>query len=74
MNVVKKSIVVLSALLISFSFSNNALAQSREDAINKFNEGFALFSEQGDNMAAIEKFKETIAIADEVGSEANDIR
>lgn len=74
MNVVKKILVILPALLIAFTIHSDALAQSREDAITKFNEGFALFSEQGDNLAAIEKFKETIAIADEVGSEANDIR
>ncbi len=74
MNVAKKSSVILSVLLVAFVFSTEAYTQSREDAITKFNEGFALFSEQGDNLAAIEKFKETIAIADEVGSEANDIR
>jgi tetratricopeptide (TPR) repeat protein len=74
MNVVKRASVVLSALLLTLCFSNGVLAQSREDAITKFNEGFALFNEQGDLLAAIEKFKETIVIADEVGSEANDIR
>ncbi len=74
MNVVKSTFVVMSALLISFCFSDGIQAQSREDAITKFNEGFALFNEQGDFLAAIEKFKETIVIADEVGEEANDIR
>ncbi len=74
MNGVKRSFVIMSALLMCFTFSDSALAQSREDAISKFNEGFALFNEQGDNLAAIEKFKETIAIADQVGAEANDIR
>ncbi len=74
MNVVKRTSVVLSALLISLCFIDGAQAQSLEDAITKFNEGFVLFNEQGDFQAAIEKFKETIVIADEVGSEANDIR
>ncbi len=74
MNVVKRASVVMTALLITLCFSEGALAQSREDAITKFNEGFALFNEQGDFLSAIEKFKETIVIADEVGSEANDIR
>jgi tetratricopeptide (TPR) repeat protein len=74
MNAVKRTSLVLSALLIFLCFSDGVQAQSREDAITKFNEGFALFNEQGDFLAAIEKFKETIVIADEVGSEANDIR
>lgn len=63
--------VALMLLLVGVSSSQ---AQSREDVINSFNEGFALFNEQGDNMGAIEKFKETIELADRVGSEANDIR
>ncbi len=74
MNGAKKAFVIMSALLVSLCFSDGVLAQSREDAITKFNEGFVLFNEQGDFLAAIEKFKETIVIADEVGSEADDIR
>ena len=74
MNVVKSTFMVMTAILVTFCFSDGIQAQSREDAITKFNEGFALFNEQGDFVGAIEKFKETIVIADEVGAEANDIR
>lgn len=74
MNVVIRAVAVMSALLLILCFSDSGLAQSRENAITKFNEGFTLFNEQRDFLAAIEKFKETIVIADEVGTEANDIR
>ncbi len=74
MNVVKKVCAALTVTLLFFAISDSAFSQNREDAISKFNEGFALFNEEGDYPAAIEKFKETIAIADEVGSDADDIR
>lgn len=74
MKVVTCTIAILSALLISLSIVNTAQSQSREDVITSFNEGFVLFNEEGDNLAAIDKFKETIELADQVGSEVDDIR
>ncbi|MDG5766390.1 tetratricopeptide repeat protein [Balneolales bacterium ANBcel1] len=74
MKAVKSALAVITAILISFSFAGDAESQSREDAINSFNEGFSLFNEQGDLLAAIDKFKETIEIAEQVGPEANNIR
>ncbi len=62
------------ALMLMILLIDTSQAQSREDVIASFNEGYALFNEQGDNLAAIEKFKETIELAEQVGSEVNDIR
>ena len=74
MKAVKSSFSILTAFFLVFAVNYSADAQSREDAISTFNEGFALFNEEGDNLGAIEKFKETIEIADQVGPEADDIR
>ncbi len=74
MKAVKKSFGVFPALIIILVLGGMTQAQSREEAISTFNEGFALFSEEGDNLAAIEKFKETIEIAEQAGPEADDIR
>lgn len=74
MKAAASSLAIIITTMLTLSSFGLAEAQTREDAINSFNEGFALFNEEGDNLAAIEKFKETIEIADQVGSEANDIR
>lgn len=74
MNIALKSFVIYSSMVLVMALSNSVYSQTQQDAITKFNEGFALFNEQGDHLAAIEKFKETIMIADQVGSEADDIR
>ncbi len=74
MKAVTSSLAVLMVLAITFSLFDVSEAQTREDAITTFNEGFSLFNEEGDNLGAIEKFKETVEIADQVGPEANDIR
>lgn len=75
MKAVSNSYAILTAtLLFSLVLHVDSSAQTREDVINTFNEGFALYNEEGDNLAAIEKFEETIELADQVGSEADDIR
>ncbi|MEX0680412.1 MAG: tetratricopeptide repeat protein [Balneolales bacterium] len=74
MNAVKSSMALLSACLIMAIAIDYSQAQTREDAIARFNEGFALFNEEGDNLAAIAKFQEAVAIAEQVGPEADDIR
>ncbi len=74
MKAVTSSLTLLIAVMFTISAYGLAEAQNREEAINTFNEGFVLYNEEGDNLAAIEKFKETIAIAEQVGSEADDIR
>lgn len=74
MNLLKRSVLSLSTLLVLCFHFDHTSAQSQEDAINIFNEGFELFNEAGDYLGAIEKFKKTIEIAEQVGSEADDIR
>lgn len=65
-------VTVTGLLLILFS-SQSLYAQSYNDAIEKFNEALELAQAQ-DFTNAIIQFKETIRIAEEVGSEADEIK
>ncbi len=74
MKAVKFLSSVLAVTFLLAASLQDAQAQSREDVVNKFNEGFVLFNEGGNNLGAIQKFKETIELADQVGEDAQDIK
>ncbi|MEX0684916.1 MAG: tetratricopeptide repeat protein [Balneolales bacterium] len=65
--------VITILLVLALAFFENADAQTREDVVNKFNEGFELV-QAGEDLAAIEVFEETIQMAEALGSEGDDIK
>ncbi len=70
MKIVKSALT----LLLIFLLVDTSESQSREDVIALFNEGFTLYNEDRDYLAAIEIFEKTIELAEQVGTEADDIR
>ncbi|MDI6401066.1 tetratricopeptide repeat protein [Balneolaceae bacterium ANBcel3] len=64
------------AVLIPVLFLTSSLAysQTREDVINSYNQAHNLATQDGNIPEAIELFKETLALAEQVGSEADDIK
>lgn len=60
-------------LIIAFSLNSFAQAQSYEDAVKTFNEGYQ-FVKDGKSAEAKAKFFEVISISDKVGEEANEIK
>ncbi|MEX0772476.1 MAG: tetratricopeptide repeat protein [Balneolales bacterium] len=64
---------LVAFLMLATITTQVADAQTREDVVLKFNEGFELV-QSGDDLAAIETFEETLELAEAVGAEADDIR
>ncbi|MEX0681290.1 MAG: tetratricopeptide repeat protein [Balneolales bacterium] len=74
MKSVKSCFILCSVLLITMIAVITSPAQTLDEAIAMYNEGYDLFNSEGDYPAAIEKFEETVALAELIGPEANDIR
>lgn len=69
----RKISFLAAILMFAAIITQDADAQTREDVVLKFNEGFELV-QVGEDLAAIETFEETLELAEAAGPEADDIR